>query len=80
MITQEQAFNIARSIVPDIELKGIRISDKLSDNRKLAKLPANCWYISYFPVPMNYLSCSSAGSIFLCVSKSNGEILFHNNL
>jgi len=77
LITQQQAFTIAKSLVPDIEQRGLRISDQLSDNKKLTKLPPNCWYISYSPVPMQYLSCSNGSSIFLCVSKEKGEVVFH---
>jgi hypothetical protein len=79
MINQQQAFYIAKNLVPDIELRGMRISDKLSDNKKLNQLPPNCWYISYSQVPMQYLSCSNGNSIFLCVSKADGTILFHQS-
>ena len=41
--------------MPDIELRGMRISDQLSNNKKLNKLPTNCWYISYSQVPIQYL-------------------------
>ncbi|HMN24886.1 MAG TPA: hypothetical protein PKE38_10320 [Ignavibacteriaceae bacterium] len=77
MITQLQAFSIAKSIVPDIELRGVRISDQLSDNKKLSNLPKNCWYISYANVPIAYLSCSKATKTFLCISKNDGEVKFH---
>jgi hypothetical protein len=77
MITQEQAFNIAKSIIPDIELRGLRISDRLSDKKILQKLPPNCWYISYSQAPIQYLSCSNSSKIFLCISKDNGVIIFH---
>jgi len=33
LMTQQQAFNIAKSLVPDIELRGMRISDQFSDNK-----------------------------------------------
>jgi hypothetical protein len=77
LISQQQAFSIAKSLVPDIELRGIRISDELSENKKLKKLPPNCWYISYSPVPIQYLSCSNGSSIFLCVSKDDGKVIYH---
>jgi hypothetical protein len=80
MITQQQAFDIAKSIVPDIELKGVRISNTISDNKKLSKLPKDCWYVSYSPVPMNHLSCSNSKTIFLCISKMDGNVLSHNYL
>jgi len=77
LITQQQAFSIAKSIVPDIELRGMRISEQLSDNKKLSKLPPNCWYISYSQVPIQYLSCSNGSNIFLCISKDDGAVVFH---
>jgi len=77
LITQQQAFQIAKSLVPDIELRGMRISDQLSDNKKLKKLPPNCWYISYSQVPIQYLSCSNGSIIFLCVSKHDGAVVYH---
>lgn len=80
MITREQAFNIAHQIVPDIEFRGVRISDTLSDNKTLSKLPKDCWYISYSPVQFNNTACSSAKLLFLCISKFSGEILYHNFL
>jgi len=78
LITQQQAFNIAKSLVPDIELRGMRISDQFSDNKKRNKLPPNCWYISYSQVPLQYLSCSNGSSIFLCVSKDDGKVVYHH--
>lgn len=80
MITRDQAFNIAKQIVPDIELRGVRISDTLSDNKMLGILPKDCWYVSYFPVLFNHTACSSDKIIFLCINKSTGEILYHNHL
>ncbi|MBK7228581.1 MAG: hypothetical protein IPH97_06910 [Ignavibacteriales bacterium] len=80
MITQQQAFDIAKNIIPDIELKGVRISNTISDNKKLSKLPKDCWYVSYSPVPMNHLSCSNSGIVFLCLSKIDGRVLFHQTL
>jgi hypothetical protein len=80
LITQQQAFQIAKSIVPDIELRGMRISDQLSDNKKLNKLPTNCWYISYSQVPIQYLSCSNGSSIFLCVNKDDGAVVYHKEV
>ncbi len=80
MISKEQAFNIAKMIIPDIELRGLRITDTISNNQKLAKLPKNCWYLSYFPVLINYSSCSTKSTIFMCIDKESGEILFHNSL
>jgi len=77
LITQQQAISIAKNIVPDIELRGMRISDQLSNNKKLDKLPPNCWYISYSQVPIQYLSCSNGSTIFLCVSKDDGKVVFH---
>ncbi|HEX7357698.1 MAG TPA: hypothetical protein VF270_08335 [Ignavibacteriaceae bacterium] len=78
MITKEQAIIIVRNLVPDIELKGVRISDQISENKKLKKLPADCWYVSYSQVPMQYLSCSNGSSIFICLSKQDGEVKFHS--
>jgi hypothetical protein len=80
LITQQQAFGIAQNIVPDIELKGIRISDQLSGNKKFINLPKNCWYLSYSAVPIYNLSCSTGDLIFICISKEKGEILFHNKV
>ena len=80
LISQQQAFSIAKSIVPDIELRGIRISDQLSDNKKLKNLPPNCWYISYSQVPLQYLSCSNGSIIFLCVNKYDGSVVFHREV
>lgn len=80
MINQQQAFDIAKNIIPDIELKGVRISDKISENKKFAKLPKDCWYISYSSVTLNHLSCSNSGVIFLCLSKIDGQVLFHQTL
>ena len=80
MITQQQAFQIAKSIVPDIELRGMRISEQLSCNKKLTKLPPNCWYISYSQVPIQYLSCSNGSSIFLCVNKDDGTVVYHREV
>ena len=80
MITKEQAYNIANQIVPGLELKIIRISDDSNNSPKNKALPENCWYISYSPVQVNYSSCISTASIFLCISKENGEILYHNYL
>jgi len=80
LISQDTAFNIAKNIVPDIELKGIRISDKLSNDKRFEKLPANCWYISYSNIPIYNLSCSNADLIFMCIDKEKGEILFHNKV
>ncbi|MBE0539215.1 MAG: hypothetical protein IH620_05835 [Ignavibacterium sp.] len=80
MITKEQAIAIVRNLVPDIELRGIRISDQVSDNNKLTKLPADCWYISYSHVPMQYLSCSKGSSIFICLSKQDGGVVFHDTV
>ncbi|HCY74490.1 MAG TPA: hypothetical protein DHV28_01085 [Ignavibacteriales bacterium] len=77
MITKEQAIAIVRNLVPDIELRGMRISDQVSANKKLTKLPADCWYISYSHVPIQYLSCSNGSSIFICLSKQDGEVKFH---
>jgi len=77
LISQLQAFSIAKNIVPDIELRGVRISDQLSDNKKLSNLPKNCWYFSYANVPIAYLSCSNAARVFLCISKDDGEVKFH---
>jgi len=79
LITQQQAFSIAKNLVPDIELRGMRISDQLSDNKKLSNLPKNCWYISYASVPIGYLSCSSLRRIFLCLNKEDGSIIFHQD-
>jgi len=70
LITKQQAFTIAKSLVPDIEHRGMRISDQSSHNKKLTTLPPNCWYISY----------SNGSSIFLCVSKDDGEVLYHQIL
>lgn len=78
MISKEQALTIVKKIIPDIEMRGLRISDVLSGNKKLAELPKDCWYISYSQVPIQYLSCSNGSKIFLCISKENGNILFHN--
>jgi len=80
LITQQQAFQIAKSIVPDIELRGMRISDQLTVNKKLNKLPTNCWYISYSQVPIQYLSCSNGSSIFLCVNKDDGTVAYHQEV
>jgi len=77
LITQQQAFTIAKSLVPDIEQRGMKIFDQLSHNKKLTTLPPNCWYISYSKIPIQYLSCSNGSSIFLCVSKDDGEVLYH---
>lgn len=78
MINREEAFQIAKSLIPDIELKGFRVSDHLSSNSKLKNLPDNCWYISYSQVPVSNLSCSNLKTVFLCISKASGEVLFHN--
>jgi hypothetical protein len=80
LITKQQAFSIAKNIVPDIELRGMRISDELSETKKLSKLPPNCWYISYSQVPMQYLSCSNGSSIFLCVNKDDGTVVYHRDI
>lgn len=78
MITKDQILAIAKTIVPDIELKGVRISDALSSNTKLKNLPKDCWYVSYSASTLNHLSCSNSKNIFLCISKMDGNILFHN--
>lgn len=80
MIDQNKAFVIAKSLIPDIELRGFRISDKLSSNSKLKDLPKDCWYVSYSHVPISSLSCSNTKTIFLCISKVSGEVLYHNYL
>lgn len=79
MISQQHAFQIAKSIIPDIELRGLRISEKNS-SPQLSNLPNDCWYISYSNVPINSLSCSNSKTIFLCLSKISGEVLFHNTI
>lgn len=79
MITQQQAYTIAKSIIPDIDIRGFRITGNAS-SEKLRKLPKECWYISYSPVPMNHLSCASLKLVFLCINKVNGEVLFHNTI
>lgn len=78
MINKEEAFQIAKNIIPDIEIKGVRVSDQLSSNSKLKNLPKDCWYISYSQVPINNLSCSNLKIIFMCIGKMNGEVLYHN--
>ena len=80
MINKEEAFQIAQNIIPDIEIKGVRVSDQLSSNSKLKNLPKDCWYISYSQVPINNLSCSNLKSVFLCISKVSGEVIYHNYL
>lgn len=78
MINKEEAFLIAKNIIPDIEIKGVRVSDQLSSNSKLKNLPKDCWYISYSQVPISNLSCSNSKIIFMCIGKMNGEVLYHN--
>lgn len=80
MVSQQQAFQIAQNIIPDIQSRGVRFSDKLSSNNKLKKLPEDCWYISYSSSILNHLSCSNSKTIFLCISKMDGNILFHNHI
>lgn len=78
MITQQQAFEIAQNIIPDIQMRGVRISDILSANSKIKDLPKDCWYISYSQVPINNLSCSNSKIIFMCIGKTDGEVLYHD--
>lgn len=78
MINKEEAFQIAKNIIPDIEIKGVRVSDQLSSNSKLKNLPKDCWYISYSQVPINNLSCSNSKIIFMCIAKMDGDVLYHN--
>lgn len=80
MITKEQAYNIAKQFVPDLDLRGFRISADLSNNHKLKKLPPGCWYVSYLPVPINYTACSTTSTIFMCIDKESGKILYHNSI
>jgi hypothetical protein len=79
MITQLHAYSIAKSIIPDIDVRGFRTTDNASSD-KLNKLPKECWYVCYYSAPVNYLSCSKVGIIFLCLSKTDGQILFHQNV
>lgn len=80
MISKEQAYNIARQIIPDLEIKGAKISDILTSSKLINILPPDCWYISYSSIPLINLSCSNGKKVFFCIDKIDGKILFHNTL
>jgi hypothetical protein len=72
MINKQQSYQIAKSIIPDIDIRGFRITDEAA-SEKLKKLPKECWYINYSSVPMNHLSCVSLKLVFLFINKFNGD-------
>ena len=80
MLSKEQALFIAKELIPDLEMRGARISDTFTSGKLSGKLPPDCWYISYSQVLLNYLSCSTGSTIFLCINKEDGKILFHNSI
>ena len=73
MLTKEQAFEIIKNIVPDIELRGVRITDKpLNDNNKNSL--NDCWFITY-STSRYHLACNANKTISLCIHKMTGEII-----
>ncbi len=74
MITKEQALNIANQLIPDLQIRNYKISDKKPFKSISINLPEDCWYIIYSNVPANYSACSSVKNYYLCIDKLTGKI------
>jgi hypothetical protein len=74
MINKEEALHIALQVIPDLQNRGYKISDKISGGETTGKFPAGCWYIKYSSVPLSHSACGTGKTMYLCIDMETGEI------
>ncbi len=81
MITEEQALEIAKSVIPDIEERLLNISMEKPKAKLWGGVPNNCWYIIYSyrnPDGTDFEGLRSDEGIF--VNFETGKIVFNGCL
>jgi len=79
MITKEQALEIAKKKVPEIEKFMSNISLEKPKSSGYGEPPSNCWYITYSQYN-NPNSITFISSEVIAVDCETGEVLFNRNL
>ena len=94
MITKEQAIEIAKKLVPDLEERISKIKivyegsirEWITDKKPYANLfggiPDNCWYITYSSLRNDEKlgAIIFIGSRGIFIDKDSGEVVFHGDL